>query len=350
MLAWYAATSEVPWLFLFATWILALTVAAAGYAYWNARGLRLHLVALSVEPARGSPVEDLPEQVLRLAPPATVFEGDALTLEAGLDTTGHPRGPAALSGAVGETHIAGSTGLVPRSGWRVTARVDGVRRGSLGASGWRIEAGDFLGFFRGGAVCADAEIAPVFPRFTSLDEPREARDVEAGVAAPRPAAGAELLGVREYRPGDSRRRIHWPSTARRGELIVREYEPPGIQLLTVVVDSAPRSLEIADQIARLAASEAWDCIRAGGRVRLCAAGGEPEPPTRDLWTVLEWLARYPADAPTTGGDLTSGRDETVAITAGDMRTLEAAQRAWVVGDAEVDADVPLRRVGTSWPL
>lgn len=40
----------------------------------------------------------------------------------------------------------------------------------------------------------------------------------------RTGAGEEYLGVREYRPGDPRRFVHWKSTARAGKLIVREYE------------------------------------------------------------------------------------------------------------------------------
>jgi uncharacterized protein (DUF58 family) len=33
-----------------------------------------------------------------------------------------------------------------------------------------------------------------------------------------------VAGVREYAPGDSFNRIHWPSTARAGRLIVKEFE------------------------------------------------------------------------------------------------------------------------------
>lgn len=40
----------------------------------------------------------------------------------------------------------------------------------------------------------------------------------------RAGAGDEYLGVREYRPGDSPRHVHWRSTARAQTLIVREYE------------------------------------------------------------------------------------------------------------------------------
>ncbi|MDQ3963711.1 MAG: DUF58 domain-containing protein [Actinomycetota bacterium] len=40
----------------------------------------------------------------------------------------------------------------------------------------------------------------------------------------RTGAGEEYLGVREYRPGDPPKTVHWRSTARAGHLIVREYE------------------------------------------------------------------------------------------------------------------------------
>jgi uncharacterized protein (DUF58 family) len=33
-----------------------------------------------------------------------------------------------------------------------------------------------------------------------------------------------VASVRDYAPGDSFNRIHWPSTARTGQLIVKEFE------------------------------------------------------------------------------------------------------------------------------
>jgi uncharacterized protein (DUF58 family) len=41
---------------------------------------------------------------------------------------------------------------------------------------------------------------------------------------PRAGAGDEFMGVREFRPGDPLRAVHWRSTARAGNLIVREFE------------------------------------------------------------------------------------------------------------------------------
>ena len=351
VLLWYAASSEVPWLYLLSAWLVALVLAAAVYAHWNRAGLRLSLEPRAIRPAPDSPLEELPEQLLRPAPlPAAIFEGDTLELEVGLDTGGWPRGPASVAGEIGGSRVGFATGLVPRSGWRETAVVAGLRRGPIGASSWEIGSGDFLGLLRGRSACDDVEVGVVLPRFASLVGRREPRDVEAGAAAPRVGFGTELFGVREYRAGDSLRRIHWRSTARRGELIVREYEPPGVRLLNVVVDPAPPAVELADQIARIAASEAWECLRDGGRVSLLAPRLEPLAATRDLWAVLDWLARYPC--PAAGPAMPSLRGEdVVVVTAGDREAIElATERIWVVGEAEVDADVPVTRVGTAWPL
>lgn len=357
----YAATSAVPWLLLLSTWIIALIAAAAGYSAWNRGGLRLSLAARGSRAAAGSPLEELPEQLLQTAPlPAAIFEGDALDLDFGLNTVLGALGPATVTGSVGGQQISFGTGVVPRSGWRRTIEIPSLRRGSLGAASWEIKTSDFFGFFRGRKRCPDVEVALVMPRFTSLRDRRIARELEASVAAPRAGSGNELFGVREYRAGDSLRRIHWRSSARHGELVVREYEPPGVRMLALIVDPAPSSVEIADQIARIAASETWDCIRDGGRVVLWAPGLAPTEPSqsRSLWDLLAWLARYPKIA-ASEETLRLRGEEVVVVTAGDARTADEAEvaagrgarvRGWVVGDADVNFEFPLHRVGVAWPL
>jgi uncharacterized protein (DUF58 family) len=61
----------------------------------------------------------------------------------------------------------------------------------------------------------------------------------------------ELRGTRQYRPGDSRRHIHWPATAHAGELMVRELEGPAAQPLTVSV-TLPPDAEEAERVAERA--------------------------------------------------------------------------------------------------
>jgi uncharacterized protein (DUF58 family) len=170
-----------------------------------------------------------------------------------------------------------------------------------------------------------------------------------------------MFGVREYRPGDPLRRIHWRSSARHGELIVREFEPPGVQTLGIFCDPSPPTREAADQIARLAASEAWDCVRAGGRVVLWAPGSEPSAPSesRSLWALLEWLARYPNRSDGVAALAPRVGDAIAVVAAANAEIDDALEtirqrggmvRAWAVGDAQMVSDVPTQRAGLDWPL
>jgi uncharacterized protein (DUF58 family) len=360
---WYGTTSEVSWLFLLASWVAALCVVCFVYALWNRAGLKPSLGVRGVTSAPGSPVDDLPAHLLRNAPlPAPLFEGDGLEMEVGLDTTGAPRGPARLVGFIGSEQVTAATGLVPRAGWRRGIELRALRRGPVGARALVVESSDIAGLFRGRRPSSDAEVALVLPRFTSLAGKVQARELEASVASPRSGSGTEMFGVREYRPGDSLRRIHWRSSARHGELVVREYEPPGVQTLGIFCDPNPADAGVADQVARIAASEAWDCIRNGGRVMLWGPGIAPSAPgeSRSMWAALEWLARFP-QAALSGQDVEPPRvTEAVAVTGGPQKdVVEALEmvrrrggrvRAWVVGDADFDVDGQVQHVGTDWPL
>lgn len=52
-----------------------------------------------------------------------------------------------------------------------------------------------------------------------------------------PSAGEDDIGTREYRHGDSLHRVHWRSTARRGELMVRREEHPRQSRATILLDA-----------------------------------------------------------------------------------------------------------------
>jgi uncharacterized protein (DUF58 family) len=62
-----------------------------------------------------------------------------------------------------------------------------------------------------------------------------------GYLLPEGAGAAEFSGLREYRRGDNPRHVHWPTTARLNELMVREYEPLASACLTIVLDQAAAS-------------------------------------------------------------------------------------------------------------
>ena len=61
----------------------------------------------------------------------------------------------------------------------------------------------------------------------------------------------DARGVREYRPGDRRRRVHWGASAHAGRLMVREMEEPSVQPVILKV-SMPQDEEAAERLAEKA--------------------------------------------------------------------------------------------------
>jgi uncharacterized protein (DUF58 family) len=130
-------------------------------------------------------------------------------------------------------------------------------------------------------------VAPllVTPPVEALPPLRLEGDRGGGDARPRSAAasGVEDYSTREWRNGDDLRRVHWRSTARTGELMVRREEQPAQSRAALVLDSrgcahpgagVSGSLEVA---VRAAASAGMWLLRSGYDVRTLLAGVDDEP-------------------------------------------------------------------------
>jgi uncharacterized protein (DUF58 family) len=99
---------------------------------------------------------------------------------------------------------------------------------------------------------------------------------------PRPFSSGNVadVTVREYRRGDDLRRVHWRSTARVGELMVRREEQPWQARCTLFVDNRARAHQGAAPDSSLekgiiaTASVAVHLARQGFQVRLVSAAGE----------------------------------------------------------------------------
>ncbi len=93
---------------------------------------------------------------------------------------------------------------------------------------------------------------------------------------------AEDVTVREYRRGDDLRRVHWRSSARVGELMVRREEQPWQSRATVFLDNRARShrgqglSSSLESAVTAAASVALHLSQRGFMVRLTTATGEHE--------------------------------------------------------------------------
>jgi uncharacterized protein (DUF58 family) len=109
------------------------------------------------------------------------------------------------------------------------------------------------------------------------------------------AAQADFHGLRPFRPGDSPRMIHWRTSARRGELTVREMEDVPGEDLVLVLDTETTPGDLFEEAVTLAATIVWEwCQRRGDRLVLAVgpAGALLDGRTgpEHAWRLLECLA------------------------------------------------------------
>jgi hypothetical protein len=101
-----------------------------------------------------------------------------------------------------------------------------------------------FGLFRRSVQIQTGESVIVLPRLGQLDLLRFRRFLDGRTdfesrkqpMIRRPGSQTEFHGLREFRSGDSPRWIHWRTSARVGELMVREFEEPPPYRLTVLLD------------------------------------------------------------------------------------------------------------------
>ncbi len=98
----------------------------------------------------------------------------------------------------------------------------------------------------------------------------------AAALASRPAPGGDSVrAVRPYSPGDAARLVHWPTTARTGELAVRELEPPAITGVAIIADLRGPE-DAGERAAARAAGLGRAAMRSGAHVLLLTT--EPSGP------------------------------------------------------------------------
>ena len=126
-------------------------------------------------------------------------------------------------------------------------------------------------------------------------------DVAAGrLPSPaRPRASGEFRGAREFQTGDQLRSIHWRSSARRGQLMVKEFDDAPRSDVYLAFNPAmgggdDRENPLEYSI-RIAASLARLCFQEGRAFRMSPSPWDgPAPSWRDL---LEYLARLEPGEP-----------------------------------------------------
>lgn len=169
------------------------------------------------------------------------------------------QGLAVLPGQLGPSHMPGRRLLGVLLSVRWYERVRRQYRVQCGARGYHafgpatLRTGDVFGFTSQELVIPDEDYLLVYPKLVSLER--------LGLAAHDPFGDVPLrrqwlfedplrtVGVREYRPGDSPRRLHWKATARAPDqqLQVKLFEPTTTYRLLVVLNVSTSGMNWAWQ-------------------------------------------------------------------------------------------------------
>ena len=156
-----------------------------------------------------------------------------------------------------------------------------TRRGTFRIEPMVVRTGDPFGFFEAAATVGRPTIVTVFPRVVPLPRWRLPNAFLEGThSAPERTLQTTPLAttVRPYAPGDSFNRIHWRSTARLGEIQVKEFDLEQTADLWLFVDleagvhAGEGDVSTVEEAMRVAASIAHDAIIENRAVGLTTSG------------------------------------------------------------------------------
>lgn len=171
--------------------------------------------------------------VTRELTPTAAHEGDDVRVR--LSVTNHGRLP--VSAAYFEDPIPGlgtAGATVARLDGRSTAavpyRLIARRRGVYHIGPTTVTVRDPLALAASSRVAGPRDVLVVYPRVEALSGFPVVRGRDPSTDASHPEfasrGGEDFYTIREYRQGDDLRRVHWPTTARFDELMIRQLETP----------------------------------------------------------------------------------------------------------------------------
>jgi uncharacterized protein (DUF58 family) len=286
----------------FVYFLVGLLLLAAGL--WHQVNLILLVFTLSAGPIVASLLSGralLHRLSVHRRVPAYVFSGERLTIDYALENA--RRWHAALAIFLEESlvpvdrSVSGSAGVTPRvffsrvaAGERARLRwqCKSPRRGKYEFRDLFLGTRAPFGLVEHRVFIALDEEIMVYPQIGRLTRrwfqmQRQATENRRGLRHDRSAQQVEYHGLRGYRPGDSPRWIHWRTSARRGELIVKEFEQQNEEDLAILVDpwlprtkADPQQREALEQAISFAATLCVEtCRHQGQRLVLGWTGAAP---------------------------------------------------------------------------
>ncbi len=162
-----------------------------------------------------------------------------------------------------------------------TAIVPLTRRGTFRIEPMVVRTGDPFGFFEAAATVGRSTSVIVFPRVVPLPHWRlPSANLEGSHSVPERTLQTTPLAttIRPYAPGDSFNRIHWRSTARRGEIQVKEFDLEQTADVWIFLDleqpvqTGHGDISTVEEGVRIAASIAHDAIEENRACGLTTSG------------------------------------------------------------------------------
>ncbi len=180
--------------------------------------------------------------IYRTITPQHTFVGDTVSIRLRIEPLGHAS-HVRIEDRIGEEPSALFAVERFRRGQALTARYEftPTTRGVHQVGPARLSVGDPLGVAHQSTAAADVDRIIVYPPVVTLDGTPVTRGNDSGMnpGLVLRAGGDEFFALREYRQGDDLRRVHWPASARRDELMIRQLQDPQNTSVLVVFDPRP---------------------------------------------------------------------------------------------------------------
>lgn len=164
---------------------------------------------------------------------------------------------------------------------RESITISAARRGVIPVGPMTISRGDPLGILRREQAWPEVQTIYVHPVTTPIPSTSAGlmRDLEGAATSTIVDSDLAFHAIRDYLPGDSRRHVHWKSTAKTGQLMVRQYEETRRSRIAVVLDLDAERYTSDDEFelaVSAAASLALQAVRDGREVLVTTSAEIPE--------------------------------------------------------------------------
>jgi uncharacterized protein (DUF58 family) len=156
------------------------------------------------------------------------------------------------------------------------------KRGVYNVGPTRFDSGDLFGIYENSKRDQSIEELTVFPQLIPMEKLSLPAEDPFGDQRSRRRLFEDPnrpMGVREYHPEDSFRRVHWPATARTGQIQVKVYQPTSarVMVLCLNVSTYPRYWEgvypaLLERLISVAATLVDQAVGDGYRVGMISNG------------------------------------------------------------------------------